>query len=754
MQVIQNKICQIGTGSKVYILSCMQGLTYRRVMLFMPVFFFSLITNDLFAQTSTSLMNNDSIWIERLNRLESRLSRLLPLQTDRPGMSINDIDSLKKEQLSLGKRKQHLRFSGGNVQYGVYFQSLVDTPFYQPNLVQQVQQIQLRFVVADFLPVQFSYMGRMSNSPYFKDFFDFRVDIEPHLIRQTAQSMYRDELLKRVDSIRNNSYSSAIDNAVWNLNSLRMRIEREDIDRALIECRERLMNRLEWNNSDYWQDSARRLSYRFLSVYQQISAERDSLQRQVDSITVRIRELTQKLGKLKKNIEQPDISLTDLRHVGDELSEIDGKGNQVGRYPKWLSGLDRFSVGRTMPSISPLTMQNLNVKGINMAYSDKWWFADAAAGIVDFRIRDFVNRKTMAPSRQWGYAAKAGWGTREGTHVAIAAFGGKKQVFNGYTELAEISGLSVGLQLKIAEGHKVFAEIAQSSAPHQVSTGKKLYRLTLADKSSRAYYISSHSHFKRMRATVQAAFQYMGINFQNFNSFRVNGVTQSWNISYRQEVWKRRLIARLGIRKNDLSNTLLPQKFESNSVIRTAYLTFRKARLPVVSIGLMPGKQLVVADSLPYELNYETVTANISHTYRVGIASLSTSIMYSSFYLKGNALPLLSGNSRQFNVQQHFVFPIHESLIGVSILQSDSMSYNVFQMGAKTQKIKPLELELGCRIFAYNKVETKAGGYMRLSLNGGKWGRLSANWDDYRLPSIRHVLYRNQQFSVMYSKIF
>lgn len=714
-----------------------------------------LFGGQVFAQNmQDSVANNaDSIWVETV---KSKLSSLIVVSFVSPSLKKDSlerlqIDSLEKNDSIIDKKAPLLAFKQGYIQYNLNYRSYIDTPYAESDIFQHIGMVNADFVIAGTVPITVSYFERQSNSELFRDFRDVRADINGPVLRRLQVEKLRKTLRDKIESLEDKATLGNLNIQRKNQNDLKGLLKNPKLIELLIQSKENIINLDERDPSSKWRDSIEIYSQKYVSLYE--SKEKDALllEKKIDSVREVYLAVRKKMQDLQALVNRQIDTRDGLYQLRKALPDSGMDGKKRGGFSGFLYSMRRVSLGRTVPDFSPLTLKNINVKGINAEFGNNWWYAAFCAGIVDFRLRDFVNGNKRQP-QQSVYAAKAGIGSKEGTHIFFTGYKGRKQLYSFNKPSSEIVGVSTELQYVWKKNHLFTAEIAQSSVPSNTVASEGKDEINFKDHTASAYNLQWRSYFPGIKARAEGFYQKTGVNFQSFNSYRVNAATESWSLKYEQYFFKRQLRINAGVRKNDYENPLIGQNYKSNTIFKTLQATFKKRRWPSLSVGYIPSSQYVIVDSLVYESRYQTLTTNINHSYKIGIASALTNAFYSKFYNSGSDSGFVYFNAQHVSIYQQLMFLKHSGTLGVTITRSSQFTLSVYQIGAGTVLRKRIHLEFGTKINRLDNDIIKVGVYGRSQVRLPFVGDISLWYDDGYLPGIGKQLIKNQQMNIGFTR--
>jgi hypothetical protein len=127
----------------------------------------------------------------------------------------SSIDSgvLRKRKIAVPKipnwgslnTKQWIKLSNGYINYNWNYRTGIDTPFNYQNISQHHITASTDLTLAGVLPMKVTYFERRSNSPFFRDFRDFRVDVNTYELNRLKTARIRDYINKELMSYVNNA---------------------------------------------------------------------------------------------------------------------------------------------------------------------------------------------------------------------------------------------------------------------------------------------------------------------------------------------------------------------------------------------------------------------------------------------------------------------------------------------------------------------------------------------------------------------
>lgn len=745
-----------------------------RIAILLPLFVLS-ITKELAAQDSLStdkrfhrLFSNSLSFLHkfpkdslsRLNIDSVAKQKLLAAIAVPP---ITDLTSLlsfpKKLPGLLSPQKSFLKIGSGYINYNLNYRSGIDTPITEKNISQHLVSGSFNAVVAHSIPLRITYFERQSNSNIFRDFRDVRVELNTQELQQMQADKFRNYLTSLTDKLRDPLTKPAMDISLKKVTQLQSWLNYSAIKKKYIDSRELVISpELADTASGDKRDSILSQAKEFIALYEKIEAEQKKYGQLYDSLhQVYVTE-----GKKIKAFQQlmkGNLNNPGNIHALDEMMKKHGiKDKQFNKLSSKLTSIRTLAIGRTVPNFSNLTLKNTNVRGLNFEYNRNNLYLAVAAGSVDFRVRDFVY-KGQRRVPQFVYAARIGYGVKEGNNIIVTYFEGKKQVYSSVSsnKAQNIKGVSIATQLLLAKNHRVNAEFAHSAAPllFNTATGNAKPSLDFRDKNNQAYSLQLKSYLPGTKTRLEAQYQHSGVNFQNFSNYRVNASANSWYAKAEQYVWKRNLHLVASLRKNDFSNPMILQRYNANTIFKNFTATMRRRNWPVLSVGYMPASQYTVIDSLVYENRYQVLNASVTRQYKIGTALASSALMYNRFYNDVQDTGFIYYNANNFFFNQSVQFSFYTANLSISHVENGIYTLDVMDAGFVLKVFKQNSLGLGVKINNINiDPKSKVGLYGNARIAIPKVGELNVWLEQNFLPGLHRQLVKNEFYNIGFTRYF
>lgn len=701
------------------------------------------------AQNIDSLINFD---LDSIARQRLRESTALPHNSSLPAVSVKNISipfSIKP-LLKVGK---------GYFNYNWNYRMAIDTPVIQKDISQHFISASFNATVANYIPLRITYFERQSNSNIFKDFRDVRVEFDAPEFQRIQADKFRKYLTTISAQLRDPLAKPALDMSLGKINQIKSWLNYSAVKKKFIDSKELLISPdLIDPSLGAKRDSILNEAKKFIALFEKMESKQKDYEKLYDSLHM-VYITSENKVKQFQQLLNGNLNNPDNMHALEQMATKYGiKDKRLKKLNTAMSSVKTFAVGKTTPNFSNLTLKNTNVKGLNFEYNRNKIYMAFAAGNIDFRVRDFLyNNQKKGP--QFVYAARIGYGEKYGNNLILTYFEGKKQIYSGVTsnQSQSMKGVSVATQFVLSKNNKINAEFAQSATPTVFNTNGSNEKpsFNFGDKNNQAYSLQIKSYIPVTKTKLEGQFRHSGINFQNFSDYHVNASANSWYAKAEQYFWKRSLYVVAALRKNDFSNPLIMQRYNTNTVFKNITATFRKHNWPVFSIGYMPSSQYTVVDSLVYENRYQILTASVNHRYKIGTASASTAIMCNRFYNDSQDTGFIYYNANNFFLSQSFQFSLFTTNVNISHTENGTYILDVWDAGLGFKVLKQNSLGFGVKINHINNDTTsKVGLYCNSRFAVPKVGELSFWLEKNYLPNSYHQLIKNGFYNVSFIRYF
>lgn len=651
---------------------------------------------------------------------------------------------------------------GGRAEYTTFYRSNIDTPYSQKNLYQHQVNTTMNILVGNQIPLRVSALFRRTNSDFFGNLNDVRVEFDVAAFQQQLKlnavtnlqvSQYlRDSLAGHAIHYKLSQYTKLNEHFNEKFNPQRLTEEYEKIVSPDVSWNYGLPDSLAQLRSDSIKESART----FLRLYEKSKAELDSVKVVYDSLTALYNGLTYTIGNARQAIEgniKSYISSKE-REYGSTLRKNDEA--MLPRGYRWLLGIRKFSIGKSFLNYSELTANNIPVKGINVEYNSRYYLA-FSAGLVEPLFRN-IFADNSRKFHQYFMMGRVGLGQPETNHIILSVYRGNKQsaapVTAGNSYKYNVTGMSIEAKYLLANNGYLKAEVGQSISPDFKKLPVKNTAWTPGDKTNKALHIQLHYNIRKIDANVEGSYKYTGANYQSFSAYQVNAALSSYNIRWDQYLFRRQLKISGAIRCNEFSNPFLIQQYKSNTVFKSIMAVFRKRRWPVLSVSYMPISQYSVAGSLVIENRFNSLNINAVHFYKLGDIRASSVLMLTKFYNSGADSGFIYFNARNIMVSQVFNFERFDAVFGISHSTNSTYQFTSMYQHIQLPLKKVGTLLFGVKINKLNDDISKLGYYGSYRLPVRKrWG-FSFFFEQGCIASVNGQMVNNKTGNIQLTKTF
>ena len=398
---------------------------------------------------------------------------------------------------------------------------------------------------------------------------------------------------------------------------------------------------------------------------------------------------------------------------------------------------------------SELTGKNINLKGVNFEYSSSRMYAAFAAGGIDYRYRDFGLPLPNA-AKQFMYMARLGKGRPEQSHFYVTLYKGQKQLTPSFSfspdppAVASITGVSAEIKYVIKENTSIVAEAAESAAPDYRSQPVKEAKFRFTDSRTQAFSVSVRSYLPKTNTKIDAFYKYTGANFQSFSSFATNNTLTAWQVKLDQSFLKRKLRVSGYLRQNVFTNPYIPQRYDSKTVLKSLYLTYKERRRPVISAGYMPVTQLIKLDNQVFETQFNSLSLSAFHQYKINTITAASTLMANRFYNSATDSGFAYYNALNVFFNQLFSFSKFSLTASVNHMKSRDYELSVLNGGIAVPFGRQNQVSFGFKVNNFNKELSKTGSYGSVQLNLKKFGMLTATYDMGYVPASNRQFIQNE----------
>jgi hypothetical protein len=705
--------------------------------------------------------------LESMKGMKKQLLHFDSLSLRLPKSSFNN--SIK-DQLSVFRKlnNQSRFFAAGNgyISYSFYYRSNIDTPYAEKNIGQHQVLASTGVTVANYIPLRVTAYLRRSNSVVFRDITDVQVQYDAAAFHNQFADNLRNQLLERAGGIKDSLSGKLYDLKKVQLDGLLKWLDDKEIQQKRIEANEILkVEEIAYDKSKPESinrsrtDSLRKLAKAFLDAYDEIVQKYGTIKQQADSLKMIYDNSIRKMKAIQQRISDHQfLSPESYRELMNQAADSGMSRINMPKRFTWLMGLRNFGFGRTNVDATELTARNISLSGVNFEYNS-WYYLAVAAGIIDYRYRDFVvGNFHKVPQHM--YLIRAGIGRLEKNYVILSYFRGQKQLYNYASNsfpasAIKIEGYSVEAKWQLEKNSYIITEAGQSFAPNlQLLPDVVKNSWRLSEKASKGLSVKLFSYIPGTGSRLEGQYKFTGENYQSFNSFQTNSETVSWKLKAEQNFWNRRIRLQASLGKNEFSNPFIRQNYKSNTVFKSISARVNIRKWPSLSIGYMPMSQLTMVDGYLSESRFQTLNAGIVHFYKIGQAGATTNIVYNRFFNHATDSGFIYFNSINLFAGQSFLFKNFMVNLNISNSRNAGYSYTVLDENTSFPLSEGMSLGMGVKINKLNSEALKVGGQANASFTLFKRDVVSFQVEQTYLPGNKNQLISSVMGNINYTKTF
>jgi hypothetical protein len=665
---------------------------------------------------------------------------------------------------SVVQKSPFVIFNGGEVNYNFFYRSILDTPFAATNYLQHQSGGNFNFTISKMFPLRVSYLLRIDNSPFFKNIHDVRVEFDPVGFRKLVSEDAKKKLEANLERYKDSSLEHIYENKLAQVRNLKKWLEDPFTNQRLYEMNEIvLMPSITYDRSlpdsiaKGRSDSIRSVSKFFLEQYNSKKVLYDSLQNEVDSLKTLVQRTKNRIETIKYLVSHGGADLNAYKNLTTGLNEVAKEEVHIPKKYEWLLGIRNMSIGKTQLNHSELTTKYASLNGINFEYN-RWYYFAFSAGLIDYNYRDF-SFQSLNKNQQYLYMLRLGLGQIERNFFILSYFSGQKQLYNATQvgkgpQAINISGTTVEGKIQFAKSSYIIAEAGQSFAPAMKLDTSKIAFWNLADNRNKAISIKLYSFVPWTQSRIEGQYKYIGANYQSFSSFQPNASFNSWYVKLDQSLFKRSLKIVGSLKSNEFSNPYVIQNYSSTSIFKSLSITYRKRKLPSITIGYIPASQFVRLENSLLESRFQTLNVNINHIYKIGNKQASTSIVFSKFFNHATDSAYTYYNAVNWVVAQNFFLKSFNA--SLSIIQTSNSTYKLDVLDGNLQIpiSSRVTVGMGSKVNSLNREQVRIGFYgnTQFRFSGSELGFVS--FEKGYLPGISNGLKSNDFLNVGITKYF
>jgi hypothetical protein len=618
----------------------------------------------------------------------------------------------------------------GNVLYNFNYQSYLDTPYLQNDLVQQSVQTRLNFTLQQQYPFSVFITHRNSNSPYFINAtdisFQFKennmLDIQKKKLRKelddvlankkwqySPQQLYQLEQeglsklspkqletlgLKALSELKSDSLFNKFDSLYSEYKNKKDKLTKLDnwlnntnhsqeiIEEKEKQLREEILTKINKNDTLVSDTLSSKISAKknkidttISKIEQKIAAKQkefDKYLQEVSKIENKLKLVQKKYRDSIQNLIAKLNAVKDVNSLQQYIRLSKNDSNRLSSLQKLLLSIQQIGIGRSWLNYSDLTVKNVSLNGFNIEMNPNKFYIAAAVGKVNYRFRDFVIKDNAAGSTQSLALLRLGLGQKEKNNIIVTYYTGQKALLNqrGIADsqaLKQIDGFSIESKINVDANNNFVLEYARSTY-----AGIENRLLQFKDKNNEAWSVQWQSNYIKTNTKVDAFYRKIGEDFQSFTLHPTNSNQDAWSIKVKQAFFKKKLTIDASIKKNDFNSPIAAPNFSNSTVFKSITITMQIPKYPYLSIGYFPTTQLLLGNNnLLYQNQFNTLNAVASYSYTLANHSMNTNAVFTKFYNQGSDSNFLYANATNITINQSiFKAPFVLQVVGSYIQQT------------------------------------------------------------------------------------
>jgi hypothetical protein len=708
----------------------------------------------------------------------------------------------------------------GNIYYDVFYQSNIDTPFLERDIYQHTIRTYLDVTIKNQYPLRVNFSTRFSNSNMLRDITGLGFQFDVQKFKNEVQKRAEEYVLQKLsDNSKIDSLKSVLNKKIIDLNALRNFLQRPDLLQQLVEAREKayaekvraakdsaatkiantanqtiqdtarkeasgknnlkqeaigyLQNRKDSLNSDSslskLKTNADTTLQKLENTYANNKRKYDSLKAEVDTLQLRYEKEIKLYERLKATALSDIAKAKNQEALKKELSSYAIPDTILPKGYKNLLAIKSVGIGRTLVDYSELSAKNITIKGLQVEYNPSYYIA-IASGMIDYQFRDY-SINTGNQQKQYLNILRIGQGMKDGNHLILTVFQGKKQLYNYYTTNSSptinvpqpdyhIFGFTLEKRYQFDQNNYVSIEAGKSSVPYYRRAADKdgLVQSTFkfSDRYNEAYTAKFSSFLPATGTKISGMYKHTGADYQSFSYYTSNSTQNAWSLKVEQSFLQKKLTMTASLRKNDFSSPFTSNSYQSNTLFKSIQATMRIKQLPVVTVGYFPTSQLIkVNDDLYNENYYYTFTGVMSHSYRYKGVRMMTLLSYIRFYNKQPDSGFVFFNTQNILINHYIYF--NRFTLGFTGAETKSTLYKLYTTGSNIQlKLKDwLQVGGGVKYNNQTIVNDEQWGYdLNATIKISKLGTFQFFAEKGFIPGINNQLVENKVGRFTYIKTF
>jgi hypothetical protein len=742
-----------------------------------------------------------------------------------PAVAVILTKTAEPKQAVAAPRRIKLLTIHGNIGYDYFYRSAIDTPIAQKDFQQHTERVSLNILVKEKYPLKVNFIARQSNSPYFRNFIDANFQFDKYaynkhlkqqllnkLKAQVPQLKYPDlskiesdlkklkdqytktktwledpATLQKIVEERERAYYQKLKtgedsmkalladkargngNALDSINKLKesalsivnkAKNAKDKLADSLAYVKSKLLNKKDSlvNNLKNRVDS---IAEPYVKLYEKKKQQLDSLEKKLASYKNKADSVKGIVQKDIAKIKQKIYSATSEKELRKLAAENGIDLDKQSKLEKQLAAIKTLSIGRSLLNYTELTAQNITVTGVNIEYNPSY-YAAFAAGKIDYRFRDFLNRDTKR-NNQYIVMGRLGIGNKEHTALIFSYFMGKKNtgqfsLSDSVKSYVNIMGYSLEAIYKKDENTSISAEFAKSTKPvtGNLQTGKQTGTMwNYGDRSNMGINIKAQTIIPQTNTKLSGFFRKTGENFQSFSLFSYNTDQTAWLARADQSFFKNKVTLTGMLRRNDFTNPFTDKTYKTSTIFKTVLLNIRFPKYPSVSIGYYPGTQLYLVNKEKIrESAYYILNGSVVYSYFIKGLSMNSSFVYNRYTNEATDSGFIAYKGVNYYASQTFFLKKLQLQGGYAYSKQPLLQFYTIETSADYALRNWLRVGAGAKYNNISGGNNYWGQNILLSAGLKQFGTIQLQYEKSYLPTINQTLYPVEIGRVSYYKNF
>ena len=468
-------------------------------------------------------------------------------------------------------------------------------------------------------------------------------------------------------------------------------------------------------------------------LYKKKIAEVDSLKKFSTSLNFSSDSLKAEFSKEKDELAQSFGNRYKMSEVDKKFGLTSNKPSTNKSIDEMLFSVKSFGIGRTEVNYSDLTIMNQNILGLQLEYEPRLYYA-IAGGKVDYNYRDLILANSSIGSQEF-YTVRVGTSSEANHGIRLSVFTGKKNNLQSNVS-SKFSGFSIQYFKKLNATTEAVFEVAKTTSPFIANSQQNKGSLfNISDNTNLAYSGKIISTIKETNTKLQAIIRRVGYNFQSINFFSNYSNQIQWNLKLDQSLFKKTILITASVKQNDYSNPLIQQNFNTKTVLKSVTVTYRKRKLPFISVGYYPGFYTVAQDKSVFAQSiYYILNSSLGYTIsKKGFVS-TTLLNYNQFSNSSKDSAAINFSGTAFLLTQIVNWKTYSFHAAFMNNDQSIIKYNSYEIGLDLFGFKRISIGASLKCNTVKNQNAYWGNSVVIGIDLGRFAKINFNYDKQFMP--------------------